>query len=138
MPSSCGTTAAAHQSGVQARTASTSAGGHGFTEALRLRAAALVSGFRAKLTGLFGRARVKAVKPAIPQFTKPPVQGELSLDKIRVVRNDLSDADLEVVPARTPTARASAGPALRTGERAGAAESTWGRVTAGIFGAGKI
>ena len=33
--------------------------------------------------------------------TKLPVQGELSLDKIKVVRNDLSDADLEVVPAQT-------------------------------------
>jgi hypothetical protein len=33
-------------------------------------------------------------------FTKAPVQGELSLDRIKVVRNDLSDADLEIVPAR--------------------------------------
>jgi len=137
IPNSCGTTAAAHQRRVQDRTASTSAGGHGFTAALRLKAAALVSGCRAKLTGLLGRARVKAAKPAIPRFTKPPVQGELSLDKIKVVRNDLSDADLEVVPARVPTAPASPGPALQTGERAGVAESTWGRVTAGIFGAGK-
>jgi hypothetical protein len=29
-----------------------------------------------------------------------PVQGELSLDKIKVVRNDLSETDLEVVPLR--------------------------------------
>jgi hypothetical protein len=122
---------------VQDRAASTNADGHSFTAALRLRSAVLVGGCKAKLTGLLGRARVKAAKRAIPQFTKPPVQGELSLDRIRVVRNDLSDADLEVVPARTPTAPASSGPALRTGERAGVAESTWGRVTAGFFGAGK-
>jgi hypothetical protein len=137
IPNPCGTTATALQRGAQNRTASTNAGGHSFTEALRLRAATLLSGCKAKLAGLVGRMRVKAAKPAIPRFTKPPVQGELSLDKIKVVRNDLSDADLEVVPARTPTAPASSGPALRTGERAGVAESTWGRVTAGFFGAGK-
>jgi hypothetical protein len=33
---------------------------------------------------------------------RPPVQAELSLEKIKVMRNDLSDADLEVVPARQP------------------------------------
>jgi len=44
---------------------------------------------------------------AVPVFGKPPVQAELSLDRIRVVRNDLSDADLEVVRAKRP-ARAEA------------------------------
>lgn len=33
----------------------------------------------------------------IPHFGKPVVQGELSLDRVKVVRNDLSHADLEVV-----------------------------------------
>ena len=33
----------------------------------------------------------------IPRFGKPAVQGELSLDRVKVVRNDLSHADLEVV-----------------------------------------
>lgn len=32
-----------------------------------------------------------------------PVQGELSLDNVKVVRNDLSDADVEVVPLRSAT-----------------------------------
>src|SRR6266496_997666 len=41
-------------------------------------------------------ARTK--KSAIPCFTKSPVQSELRLDNVQVVRNDLSDADLEVVP----------------------------------------
>jgi len=45
--------------------------------------------------------RDTAPKPAIPRFNeKPPVQGELSLDNVKVVRNDLSDADLEIVSAR--------------------------------------
>jgi hypothetical protein len=37
-------------------------------------------------------------RPASAQDVKPPVQTELSLDLVRVVRNDLSDADIEVVP----------------------------------------
>jgi hypothetical protein len=35
--------------------------------------------------------------PGIPRFGKSAVQGELSLDRVKVVRNDLMDADLEVV-----------------------------------------
>lgn len=34
------------------------------------------------------------------RLSRTPVQGELSLDNIKVVRNDLSDADLEVVPLK--------------------------------------
>jgi hypothetical protein len=39
-------------------------------------------------------------KPAaeLPQTINSPVQGELSLDSVKVVRNDLTDADFEVVP----------------------------------------
>ena len=35
--------------------------------------------------------------PQMPRFGKPTVQGELSLDKVKVVRSDLTHADLEVV-----------------------------------------
>ncbi|MEJ0091529.1 MAG: hypothetical protein WDM80_17510 [Limisphaerales bacterium] len=35
----------------------------------------------------------------------PPVQVELSLEKIKVVHNDLSDADVEVVPMKSRPAR---------------------------------
>jgi hypothetical protein len=45
-----------------------------------------------------GRKPVR--NPAIPDFAKGPVQGELSLDNIRVVRNDLCDADVDIVPAK--------------------------------------
>ena len=100
--------------------------------ALRLKAAALLSGWKAKLGGLLRRPRSKAVKPAIPRFTKPPVQGELSLDKIKVLRNDLSDADLEVVPARAKPA-----PAVVVEETARGAESTAERTTTRLFGVGK-
>ncbi len=36
-----------------------------------------------------------SIRPARP----PGVQGELSLEKVKVVRNDLSDSDLELVAA---------------------------------------
>ena len=65
------------------------------------------------------------------------MQGELSLDRIKVVRNDLSDADLEVVPAKpqaTAAAIASVPPPV---EKVVSAQSAWGRVTARILRAGK-
>src|ERR1019366_622798 len=134
---SCGATRTAPHSGAQDRTASANAAGCRFTDALRLRAAALLGGCKGKLTGMVGRVRVKAAKPAIPRFPKPPVQGELSLDKIKVMRNDLSDADLEVISGRAPTAPASTEPALQTVKEVGVAESRWKGATAGLFGAGK-
>ncbi len=33
--------------------------------------------------------------------TRPPVQSELSLDSVKVMHNDLSDADVEVVPMKS-------------------------------------
>ena len=109
-----------------------SSNAHNFGEMLRLRMAALLRGWKARLAGWLARPRGKPAKTAIPRFTKPPVQGELSLDRIRVVRNDLSDADLEVVPAKPPVA-----PALGPVEKAGGAETTWERVRGRILGAGK-
>ena len=41
-------------------------------------------------------------RTSLPALTKPLVQPELSLDKVRVVRNDLSDTDLEVVQIAAP------------------------------------
>jgi len=98
---------------------------------LRRRATVLMGEWRAKLERWRAKPN-KVTKPAIPRFAKPPVQGELSLDRIRVVRNDLSDADLEIVPAKPP-----ATPALRSVEKAAGAESAWGRVTARVLGDGK-
>jgi hypothetical protein len=41
-----------------------------------------------------------------------PVQSELSLDSVKVVHNDLSDADVEVVPMKSRTVDAAAIPEL--------------------------
>jgi hypothetical protein len=43
--------------------------------------------------------------------SRSSVQGELSLDKIKVVRNDLNEADVEIVPAGSAAKRKSAQPA---------------------------
>ena len=58
-----------------------------------------------------------ATKPAVPRFDKPVVQGELSLHNIKVVRNDLNDADVEVVPARTFSQETNFKPALQPQSR---------------------
>jgi len=82
---------------------------------------------------LVARPSRKASKPAISRFSKPPVQGELSLDRVKVVRNDLSDADLEVIPARSKLA--SAAPAA---EKASNPEETWGQAITQLLPAGKL
>jgi hypothetical protein len=71
---------------------------------------------------LAGPAR-SAFSP-MPGFTGAPIQSELSLDEVKVVRNDLSDADLEVVPAK-PARRADSVPLPEA--------NAWSRLTTRIF-----
>jgi hypothetical protein len=68
--------------------------------------------------------RKQSGKSVIPRFGHKPVQEELHLENVRVVRNDLSDADLEVV-------RVGAGgnKNLRSG-------TAWGHLVSRIFGPG--
>jgi hypothetical protein len=72
------------------------------------RSSGWVSQWGSKLSSLVS-AKPKPARSVLPRFNGVPVQGELSLDNIKVVRNDLSDADLEVVtrksaPAKKPEA----------------------------------
>lgn len=99
---------------------------------VRGRISALLGVWSQRLVGLFAHRRNMAAKPAIPRFPKPPMQGELSLDRIKVLRNDLSDADLEIVPAKPPTA-----PAPRPVEKIAGAENAWERVTPRLGGVGE-
>jgi hypothetical protein len=55
-----------------------------------------------------GRRRV--AKSGMPKFQKLPIQGELSLDRVKVVRNDLSDADLDVVTVQAAKAPVASRP----------------------------
>jgi hypothetical protein len=59
-------------------------------------------------------------RPAIPRYSKPhaPIQGELSLDNIKVMRNDLSEADVEVVPAKSRAPKLAAVPMSQAGTAA--------------------
>lgn len=61
---------------------------------------------------LGSRKTAEQSKSVIPRFGNPrfgnnkaPVQGELSLDNIKVMRNDLSEADVEVVPVKARPAK---------------------------------
>jgi len=56
---------------------------------------------------------VQKIKVAKPTAAKtPPVQGELSLEGVKVMRNDLSDSDLEIVSSPS-TAKRNTATALR-------------------------
>lgn len=69
--------------------------------------------------------------PRVQQKIEGPLQAELSLDRVKVVHNDLSDADVEIVPIKSRTASMeSAELALA---KAGGADS-WSRLGAKIFG----
>jgi len=60
--------------------------------------------FRAALRPLkfvIERRKAKSAGPPRSQLARTVVQAELSLDCVKVLRNDLSDADLEVVSAKT-------------------------------------
>ena len=66
-----------------------------------------VQAFFRRFKAGFGRfflwfaSRPKPAPAAVRKFQKPAVQAELSLDHVKVVRNDLSDADVELIPAGT-------------------------------------
>lgn len=62
----------------------------------------------------FSNRKPSEPKSAIPRFSKPqaPIQGELSLDNIKVMRNDLSEADVEVVPMKARAQKPAAAPAI--------------------------
>jgi len=69
----------------------------------------------AKLKPLAFWSRSKApAKSAVPRFDKPVLQGELSLENIKVVRNDLQDSDLDVMPARSLATETNFKPALQS------------------------
>jgi hypothetical protein len=57
------------------------------------------------------------------------------LDNVTVMRNDLSDADLEVVPAKPMVAKTSAEPVLQNAAKTEPNATPWGRLTNRILGA---
>ena len=91
------------------------------------------SGWRAFMPWM----RSRTPKAALPRFQKSMVQGELSLEAIKVVRNDLSDSDLEVVPTKPVVPAPQAKPARQVSTEPRTNERSWGRLTGRFLGAGK-
>ena len=118
----------------QAVTAPASAKSRRIVNALRLNATALRESWAAKLNGLLSRPASKPVRAAAPALPKLAVQGELSLDRIQVVRNDLSDADLEVVGAKRAPSASVDTPAPRLAEKADCSALPWKRLAARVCG----
>ncbi len=69
---------------------------------------ARTAGWTSKLNPI---SMLRGPAPAAPS-TPAPVQSELSLDSVKVVQNDLSDADVEVVPIKSRTASEATVPDL--------------------------
>jgi hypothetical protein len=72
----------------------------------------------------------RSPSPPMPGKAPLPMQAELSLDRVKVVHNDLSDADVEVVPIKSRTLPEAAEPLLPPAH----AGDSWGRLGAKIFG----
>jgi hypothetical protein len=73
----------------------------------------------------------RSVRPPVPQKTQRPRQAELSLDRVKVVHNDLSDVDVEVVPIKSRTISGPESPVLPPAHGG----DSWSRLSAKIFGA---
>jgi hypothetical protein len=84
---------------------------------------------------LWGRAKKGKVRGL--SAAKPLVQGELSLDRVKVVRNDLSESDLEIVRATRPAVLKGSGPAEAVGSKAANALPGWGAAASRLLGLGK-
>jgi hypothetical protein len=89
----------------------------------------------AHLKSVAAARRLRTPSPAPPKVCKP-VQGELSLEKVRVMRNDLRDSDLEVIARRPPARPVQKEPPEGTIKRT--PNGAWGRVAGRLFGTGKI
>jgi hypothetical protein len=96
-----------------------------------------IAALRAKLSWLKRRRRNQPRTSAIAGFASGPVQGELSLDRIKVMRNDLSDADLEIVPAAVKGPEVAGEPALQSDGKTERAQTGFSRMTTELMGAGK-
>lgn len=78
------------------------------------------------------RLRRGPARSAAPAPVQVPTQGELSLDRVTVMRNDLSDTDYEVV---RPVVAKSVSPVVAmTAEKLEPVGAAWNRLTTRFFG----
>ena len=101
--------------------------------AVSARAAEWLGEWGRKLNPLARRSQAPGpVKSAAPSGSPTALQGELSLDSVRVVRNDLSDTDFEV--ARSAAAKPVSPVIAMTVEKLEPVGAAWNRLTARFFG----
>ncbi len=112
-------------------------GNGGSAKGLWRRFAGFLAGWGKKAETLVERPKASEAKPCLPRLTKTPVQGELSLDTIKVVRNDLTDADLEVVASCRPAPAASREPVQLMEARGERIDASLNPSTTSLLGSGK-
>jgi hypothetical protein len=78
--------------------------------------------------------RKRQVTPENATLNKTAVQGELSLDKVKVVRNDLSDTDLEIVPVTNLEKSDAPQPVPVLINGCEPTVTSWGQLASRIFG----
>ncbi len=81
--------------------------------------------------------RQTRAKPQKIKSVKPALQGELSLDRIKVIRNDLSDTDLEIVPVTHLEQPKRLEPVRDLEAGSAPTKAPWGRLMSRIFGVGQ-
>lgn len=81
------------------------------------------------------RLKPGAERSPRPRPARAAVQGELSLEKVKVVRNDLNDADVELMPARSMVTTSASSAVLPAMAKTG--PTTWNRLTSKFLGAGQ-
>lgn len=100
---------------------------------MRVRAAEWLGGWGRKLKSQGRRSQVRGpLKPAGPGGSSAELQGELSLETVKVVRNDLSDTDFEVV--RSAAAKPVSPVIAMTAEKLQPVGAAWNRLTTRFFG----
>jgi hypothetical protein len=75
------------------------------------------------------KPEARAVRPKVARAA----QGELSLEKVRVLRNELNDSDIEFVTTPKLVSTGTGGNSLPVSQRTRFA--TWGRLTSRVIGA---
>ena len=81
----------------------------------------------------------RAKKPRVRRGAGLPlVQGELSLEGVRVVRNDLSETDVEVIRTSQPGGTKGSRPLSGAGPKLAGAAAGWGATAGRMLGLGKM
>jgi hypothetical protein len=116
-----------------ARADASEAGKEFFRTSLRARAVGWLGEWRQKLNPVSRPPSLSGpVKSAMSHVAPTVRQGELSLDAVQVVRNDLSDTDFEVVRR---TAKPVSPVMAMTAEQLEPMGAAWNRLTTRFFGA---